>query len=106
MFYEVFRDGVKVRGNLVLFRIQTKNREFKKLEQQQIYPVTISFLCMMSPDGDIDYECEIRRLRLHIAMLKDILNNLENDMYSRRTWRHVMLQEEKKMMFSQEEEEN
>ena len=98
-FPTLFRDGKQpVRGNLILFRIQSKNKKKKK-----IMPPPLTALTIITPDADVEHEYEMYPLcKAEVAhMLKDRLNNLEKGMYSRRDWRHTILQRERQITLAE-----
>lgn len=92
-----YREGKRpVRGNLILFRIQTKNRK-KKEQRKNVGQKDKIMQIVTTADSDLEYEYEMHPLcKAEVAhILRDRLNNLESGQYSRRAWRHVMLQKER-----------
>jgi hypothetical protein len=93
LFPSIIRQGKKVRGNLVIYKILLKNKQWRS--QPEVSP-NIAFMWVLGDDSTLLYEYEMYPLcKAEIAhMLVERRRALDEDGYTRRTWRKVLRQRE------------
>lgn len=94
LFPSTVRRGQAVRGNIVVFKLMLKNKQWKTLESSRG-----SLMLIYTDDANLHYEYEMYPLcKAEVAhMLMERSKAMKNDGYTRRMWRAVQRSAERQI---------